>query len=55
MTSQRPGLARLFRGSVSDQIARRAPCPVITIQPYVEVRTEQNERVPLRFIDKWAA
>ena len=55
MTSRGPGLTRLFRGSLTERIARHAPCPVLTIQLSAEVRTEEDNRVPVRLIDKWAA
>ncbi|MEX0803902.1 MAG: universal stress protein [Candidatus Binatia bacterium] len=55
MTSRGSNLARLFGGTVTDRIARRAPCPVLSIQPSAEVRTEEDRRVPIAFIDKWAA
>jgi len=55
MASRGSGLARLFRGSLTERAARHAPCPVVTIQPSAEVRTEQDERVPVTLIDRWAA
>ncbi|MGH7824264.1 MAG: universal stress protein [Candidatus Binatia bacterium] len=55
MTSHGFGLTRLFRGSLTERIVRRAPCPVLSIQPSAEVRTEQDNRVQVRLIDKWAA
>ena len=54
MASRGSGLARLFGGTVTDRIARRAPCPVLFFQPSAEVRTEENRRMPIAFID-WAA
>jgi nucleotide-binding universal stress UspA family protein len=55
MTSQRSGLMRLLRGTFTEWIVRHAPCPVLSIQPSAEVRTEQDERVPVKLVDKWAA
>ncbi|HEU4342088.1 MAG TPA: universal stress protein [Candidatus Binatia bacterium] len=55
MMSHRSGLTRLLRGTFTEWIVRRAPCPVLTIQPSAEVRTEQDERVPVKLMDKWAA
>ena len=55
MTSQRSGLTRLWRGTFTEWIVRQAPCPVLSIQPSAEVRTEQDERVPVKLMDKWAA
>jgi universal stress protein A len=48
-------LARLFGGTLTERIAGRAPCPVLSIQPWAEVRTEQDKRVPVALIEKWAA
>ena len=55
MTSQASGFRRLFRGSLTERIARQAPCPVLSIQPSAEVRTDKDERVPVKYTDKWAA
>jgi nucleotide-binding universal stress UspA family protein len=55
MTSHASRIRRLLRGSIIERIVRRAPCPVLTIQPSAEVRTDKDERVPVRLIDKWAA
>jgi len=32
-THGRTGLARMMMGSVSEQVVRRAPCPVLTVRP----------------------
>ena len=32
-THGRTGLARIVMGSVAEQVARRAPCPVVTVRP----------------------
>jgi nucleotide-binding universal stress UspA family protein len=55
MTSHRSGLTRLLRGSLTESIIGRSPCPVLSIQPEAEVRTEQDERVSVKLMDKWAA
>ena len=55
MTSHVSRLTRLFRGSFTERVIRKAPCPVLTILPSAEVRTDKDERVPVRLIDKWAA
>lgn len=40
-------LARLLAGSLSEKVARRAPCPVLTIQPSALVR-EDGRQMPAR-------
>jgi nucleotide-binding universal stress UspA family protein len=55
IASRGSSLARLFGSSVTERSARRALCPVLSIQPSAEVRTEEDKRVPVAFIDKWAA
>lgn len=55
MTSHASRLTRLFRGSFTERVVRKAPCPVLTMLPSAEVRTDKDERVPVRLIDKWAA
>lgn len=50
---RRSGLS--LRGHITDRIAQQAPCPVLSIQGSAEIRTEENERVPLNLMDKWAA
>src|SRR5919109_36620 len=55
ITNRGPGFRNLFRGSLTERIARHAPCPVLMIQLSAEVRTEKDTRVPVRLIDKWAA
>jgi universal stress protein A len=44
-----------FRGHFTDKVAKQAPCPVLSMQAAATVRTEQNERVPLTLVQKWAA
>jgi universal stress protein A len=55
MASRGSGLTRLFGGSITERVARHALCPVVSIQPAAEVRTEDDNRVPVSLIDKWAA
>ncbi|HWP57842.1 MAG TPA: universal stress protein [Candidatus Acidoferrales bacterium] len=55
MTSAASRLRRLFRGSITERVIRKAPCPVLTILPSAEIRTEKNERVPVMMVEKWAA
>jgi nucleotide-binding universal stress UspA family protein len=55
MTSEASRLRRLFHGSFTESVIRRAPCPVLSIQPFAEVRTEKDERLAVRQIDQWAA
>jgi len=47
-THGREGLGKLFLGSVTESVLRRAPCPVLTIGPHVEVapdRATQMKRI----------
>jgi universal stress protein A len=55
MTSHGGRLRRLLHGSFTDRVVRQAPCPVLSIQPWAEIRTEENKRVPVSRIEKWAA
>lgn len=55
MTSHGGRLRRLFHGSFTDRVVRQAPCPVLSIQPWAEIRTEEDKRVPVSRIEKWAA
>jgi nucleotide-binding universal stress UspA family protein len=55
MTSHGGRLRRLLHGSFTDRVIRQAPCPVLSIQPWTEIRTEENKRVAVKLIDKWAA
>ena len=50
---RRPGL--FVRGHITDRIVQQAPCPVLSLQGSAEIRTEQNERVPLSLMNNWAA
>ncbi len=46
MSSRRRGwLGRKIFGSLSEKVARKAPCPVLTIQPFAVVRQDRR-RVP---------
>jgi universal stress protein A len=42
-------------GHFTDRVGKLASCPVLSIPPSAEVRTEENERVPLNHMEKWAA
>jgi nucleotide-binding universal stress UspA family protein len=55
MASQASRLRRMFRGSFTERVVRKAPCPVLSILPSAEIRTLRDERVPIKLIDKWAA
>jgi universal stress protein A len=55
MTSHGSRLRRLLHGSVADHVTIQAPCPVLSIQLWTEIRTEENKRVAVKEIDKWAA
>jgi nucleotide-binding universal stress UspA family protein len=55
MTSHGSRLRRLLHGSFTDRVILLAPCPVLSIQPWAEIRTEENKRVAVKLIDKWAA
>jgi len=55
MTSQGRSLRTLFGGSITERIVRHAPCPVLSMQPSAEVRTEEDERLPVKLINRWAA
>ena len=55
MTSHGGRLRRLLHGSFTDRVIRQAPCPVLSIQPWTEIRTEENKRTPVKLINKWAA
>jgi nucleotide-binding universal stress UspA family protein len=55
MTSHGGRLRRLLHGSFTDRVVKQAPCPVLSIQPWAEIRTEENERVAVSQIEKWAA
>lgn len=55
ITSHGSRLRRLLHGSFTDRVILQAPCPVLSIQPWTEIRTEENKRVAVKLIDKWAA
>lgn len=55
MSSHGSRLQRLLHGSFTDRVILLAPCPVLSIQPWTEIRTEENKRVAVKLIDKWAA
>jgi nucleotide-binding universal stress UspA family protein len=46
-THGRDGLSRLFTGSVTEQVIRNAPCPVLAIPPYLaEAGEDLNSAAP---------
>lgn len=55
MTSRGSRLRHLFHGSFTERVVHQAPCPVLSIQPAAELRTEKDKRVQARLIEKWAA
>jgi nucleotide-binding universal stress UspA family protein len=55
MNSRGSGLRRLFGASITERVVRSAPCPVLSMQPSAEVRTETDERLQIKLIDQWAA
>ena len=55
MISQASPLRRFLGGSFTERTIRKARCPVLTIVPSAEIRTDKDERVPLRSINRWAA
>jgi nucleotide-binding universal stress UspA family protein len=55
MTSHGGRLRKLLHGGFTDRVIRQAPCPVLSIQPWTEIRTEENKRTAVKFIEKWAA
>jgi nucleotide-binding universal stress UspA family protein len=55
MTSQGGGLRRLFGGTITERVVRHAPCPVLSMQLSAEVRTEKDERLQVKLINRWAA
>lgn len=49
MTSrERSWLGRLVTTSLTEQVVRSAPCPVLSIQPWAEVRTGSGRRVSIQ-------
>jgi len=55
MTSRGGRLRRLFGRSITERVVRHAPCPVLSMQPSAEVRTENDERLQVKLIEQWAA
>ena len=55
MTSRGASLRRLFGRSITERIVRHAPCPVLSMQPSAEVRTENDERLQVKVIEQRAA
>lgn len=49
MTSrERSWLGRLFSKSLTQEVVRLAPCPVVSIQPWARVSTEAGKWVPIK-------
>jgi nucleotide-binding universal stress UspA family protein len=49
MTSrERSWLGRLVTSSLTQQVVRSAPCPVLSIQPWAQIRTDGGGRVSVR-------
>lgn len=56
MTSRGRSLPRsLLAYSYTERVVRKAPCPVLSIQPSAKVRTENNERVSVRLMEQTGA
>jgi universal stress protein A len=55
MTSEGGRLKHLFGGSKTERIVRQAPCPVLSMQPSAQIRTEKDQRLQVKLIDQWAA
>ena len=55
MTSHGSNLRRLFGGSITEHVVRNAPCPVLSMQPSAEVRTEKDERLQVKLMHQRAA
>ena len=49
MTStERSWLGRLFSMSLTQEVVRLAPCPVLSIQPWARISTERGERISIK-------
>jgi nucleotide-binding universal stress UspA family protein len=55
MTSEGGHLRHLFGTSNTERIVRHAPCPVLSMQPAAQIRTEKDQRLQVKLIDQWAA
>lgn len=55
MTSEGGRLRHLFGGSNTERIVWQAPCPVLSMQPSAQIRTEKDQRLQVKLIDQWAA
>jgi nucleotide-binding universal stress UspA family protein len=55
MTGREGSLRRLFGASVTERVVRHAPCPVLSMRPSAQVRTEKDERLQVSMVDRWAA
>ncbi len=47
----RSWLQRFFSGSFTQQVVRLAPCPVLSIQPWAEIRIGRGGRIPMRLVE----
>jgi nucleotide-binding universal stress UspA family protein len=47
--------SRWFGARITERVVRHAPCPLLSMQPSAEVRTDKDERLQIKFIDQWAA
>jgi nucleotide-binding universal stress UspA family protein len=43
------GIRRLFRGSVTEQVTRMSPCPVLAVTPPLPSRTWRGKLIPNPF------
>ena len=55
IVARESSLRRLFGRSITERVVRNAPCPVLSMQPSAEIRTEKDERLQIKLIDQWAA
>jgi nucleotide-binding universal stress UspA family protein len=55
MTSEGRYLRHLFGASNTERIVRQAPCPVLSMQPGAQIRTENDQWLQVKLIDQWAA
>jgi nucleotide-binding universal stress UspA family protein len=48
-------LKKIFGMSNTERIVQQAPCPVLSMQPAAQVRTENDQRLQVTLTDQWAA